>query len=60
MTIAHSQEQPLEAQVARAREAARAFPFVSIVMPCLNERQTVEICVRKALGWLQSSGTPVK
>jgi glycosyltransferase involved in cell wall biosynthesis len=27
-------------------------------MPCLNERQTVEICVRKALGWLQASGTP--
>lgn len=32
-------------------------PFVSIVMPCLNEEQTVEICVRKALGWLEQSGT---
>lgn len=33
-------------------------PFVSIVMPCLNEKETVEICVRKALGWLERSGHP--
>jgi glycosyltransferase involved in cell wall biosynthesis len=31
-------------------------PFISIVMPCLNERETVETCVRKALGWLDRSG----
>ena len=31
--------------------------FISIVMPCLNEEQTVEICVRKGLSWLQRSGT---
>jgi glycosyltransferase involved in cell wall biosynthesis len=37
--------------------ASTSRPFVSIVMPCLNEEQTVEICVRKALGWLESSGT---
>ena len=36
---------------------AMARPFVSIVMPCLNEEQTVEICVTKALGWLERSGT---
>ena len=36
---------------------SEARPFVSIVMPCLNEEQTVEICVRKALGWLERSGT---
>jgi glycosyltransferase involved in cell wall biosynthesis len=30
--------------------------FISIVMPCLNERPTVEICVRKALSWLERSG----
>jgi glycosyltransferase involved in cell wall biosynthesis len=30
--------------------------FVSIVMPCLNERPTVEICVRKGLAWLEKSG----
>ncbi len=33
-------------------------PFISIVMPCLNERETVETCVRKALGWLEHSGHP--
>ena len=32
-------------------------PFISIVMPCLNEALTVETCVRKALGWLERSGS---
>ena len=40
-----------------SQAVASARPFVSIVMPCLNEEQTVETCVRKALGWLQRSGT---
>ncbi len=30
--------------------------FVSIVMPCLNEEQTVQTCVRKGLSWLGRSG----
>ncbi len=30
---------------------------VSIVMPCLNEAETVAICVTKARAWLQSTGT---
>ena len=30
---------------------------VSIVMPCLNEAETVAICVAKARAWLQSTGT---
>lgn len=30
---------------------------VSIVMPCLNEAETVAICVEKARRWLQSTGT---
>jgi hypothetical protein len=29
---------------------------VSVVMPCLNEAETLEICVRKALRCLQTSG----
>src|SRR5262245_27652815 len=33
-----------------------SYPFISIVMPCLNEKQTVEICVRKAVGWLERTG----
>ena len=33
-------------------------PFISIVMPCLNEQETVETCVRKARAWLEGSGHP--
>jgi glycosyltransferase involved in cell wall biosynthesis len=36
--------------------AASSEPFISIVMPCLNEQQTVVTCVTKALGWLERSG----
>jgi glycosyltransferase involved in cell wall biosynthesis len=41
---------------ARAAAATTADPYVSIVMPCLNEEQTVAICVRKALAWLERAG----
>jgi glycosyltransferase involved in cell wall biosynthesis len=30
--------------------------MVSIVMPCLNEAETLERCIRKAQSWLASSG----
>jgi hypothetical protein len=33
-------------------------PRVSVVMPCLNEEETVGVCVAKARGWLDASGTP--
>ena len=36
--------------------AAQAPPLVSIVMPCLNEAETVGICVDKAQTWLAESG----
>lgn len=36
---------------------AHVRPFISIVMPCLNEALTVETCVRKARGWLERSGS---
>ena len=29
---------------------------LSIVMPCLNEAETLEICIRKAFGYLEQSG----
>ena len=29
---------------------------LAIVMPCLNELETVEICVRKAIRWMQQAG----
>lgn len=28
---------------------------LSIIMPCLNELETVETCVRKAIGWMQKA-----
>jgi len=36
---------------------AALAPRVSIVMPCLNEAETVAVCVAKALAWLSTSGT---
>jgi len=38
-----------------ARTSERAPARISIVMPCLDEEQTVETCVRKALNWLERS-----
>jgi glycosyltransferase involved in cell wall biosynthesis len=37
---------------------ATAKPFISIVMPCLNEKDSVALCVTKANGWLERSGYP--
>lgn len=41
---------------AQAARATTADPYVSIVMPCLNEEQTVGVCVRKAVSWLERAG----
>jgi glycosyltransferase involved in cell wall biosynthesis len=30
-------------------------PELSIVLPCLNEAETLEICIRKARGWLMAA-----
>ncbi|MDQ4035872.1 MAG: glycosyltransferase family 2 protein [Chloroflexota bacterium] len=43
---------------AAARAAEAAHPSVSIVMPCLNEEETVGLCVAKAVGWLGRRGIP--
>ena len=37
------------------RQAERPVEL-TILMPCLNEAETIEVCVRKALGYLASSG----
>lgn len=57
MAISSPFDQPQTPQAAAVEATLSSRPFVSIVMPCLNEEQTVEICVRKALGWLERSGT---
>lgn len=50
--------QPFERTYGRpaaARATGRTPATISIVMPCLNEEQTVATCVRKALSWLERS-----
>ena len=57
MAIQHPLDAPasrVEAEPAIAAEAT--VPFISIVMPCLDEEQTVAVCVRKARDWLTRSG----
>ncbi|MCF8254535.1 MAG: glycosyltransferase family 2 protein [Bacteroidia bacterium] len=29
---------------------------LSVVMPCLNEAETIEVCIRKAFGWMENNG----
>lgn len=38
------------------RGSAKAQLELTILMPCLNEAETIEVCVRKALGFLKRSG----
>ncbi|HET6615932.1 MAG TPA: glycosyltransferase family 2 protein [Dehalococcoidia bacterium] len=52
MAIAH----PFDNAQAVAPSQPATGAFTSIVMPCLNEAETVAICVSKALGWLARSG----
>ncbi|HKO32157.1 MAG TPA: glycosyltransferase family 2 protein [Candidatus Limnocylindria bacterium] len=42
---------------AASRTAESTTPTVSIVMPCLNEEETVGTCVEKAMSWLARTGT---
>ncbi len=35
---------------------ASSAPELTVLMPCLNEAETVAICVAKALGWIERSG----
>jgi hypothetical protein len=44
---------------ALSRPAGKASPKeieLTILMPCLNEAETIDVCVRKALGYLERSG----
>jgi glycosyltransferase involved in cell wall biosynthesis len=41
-----------------AREAPATPPKVSVVIPCLNESENIEECVRRALAGIEASGVP--
>jgi hypothetical protein len=41
---------------AQAPDAATAPLELTILMPCLNEAETIEVCVKKARGYLERSG----
>ena len=45
-----------KAPISGARRPAPATPELTILMPCLNEAETIEVCVRKAMGYLAKSG----
>ncbi len=48
--------QTLRAVSADLEDVAAAVPEVSVVLPCLNERETVGICVAKAVTALRDAG----
>src|SRR4051812_221978 len=43
-------------RTAPAPDAPAAPLELTILMPCLNEAETIEVCVRKALGFFERSG----
>jgi glycosyltransferase involved in cell wall biosynthesis len=45
-------------QTSAPHDSAAGPVELSIVMPCLNEAQTVGTCIRKARGFLESRGVP--
>ena len=47
---------PASGRVDRARDAQADAPELTILMPCLNEAETVAICVHKARGFLERTG----
>ncbi|QUD87850.1 glycosyltransferase family 2 protein [Phenylobacterium montanum] len=47
----------LARETSRADQTSASSPLeLTILMPCLNEAETIEICVRKARGFLERSG----
>lgn len=50
-------ELPNQLDVRRDGSTLQSGPFVSVVMPCLNEEETVGVCVRKVHDWLSRTCT---
>ena len=40
----------------RTLDAGKSSVELTILMPCLNEAETIEVCVRKALGFFKRTG----
>lgn len=55
MVELRSPDLPCEARTG-SHPAGGSLPFLSIIMPCLDEGRTVATCVRKARAWLKRSG----
>jgi hypothetical protein len=53
MAITFPEELPMRAAI--SKDTFPTCPYLSIIMPCLNEERTVVSCVRKAQGWLAES-----
>ncbi len=45
----------LEQRAPRAKASPRTLEL-TILMPCLNEAETIEVCIKKAMGYLARSG----
>jgi len=45
----------LEALTPTSPEGAQHPIELSIVMPCLNEAETIEVCIRKAMAWMRDN-----
>jgi hypothetical protein len=58
--VGRSEVSPLDGRVSRRDGAEAAVLEVSVVMPCLNEADTVETCIRKARHALQDHGIAVR
>lgn len=54
MTVSESRERIATRAVSSG--AGRRRCDVSVVLPCLNEEETVAACVKKALGWFEREG----
>src|ERR1700680_534548 len=58
LPLASAQETTRETVVTRTRDPEGQDIVVSIVMPCLNEEETIGACVKKALEGIARSGLP--
>ncbi len=56
MTAARKHIAPLSAVPSNGSDGQADAIELSVVMPCLNEAETLEVCVKKALGFMEEAG----